>query len=147
MNIFDLFKTAQEKLKWPKLVLPVPMKDGEKIIFRPAKYENRLNMYIQQGKNPTDWIGRLIRNDEKRVIQFEYNPAVVVPQEHKALIREAVKNPIGLCSVLGQQFSYCCFCSTEITTKESLSVGYGPICAEKWGLPWGEIDKVKLENL
>ena len=138
-TIFDMFKTAQENLKWPKLVIPVPDKK-EKIIFRPAKYENRLNMYLQQGTSQADWIGRLIRNDTKRVIEFSYNPQVVIPDEIKLLIREAVKNPIGLCSVLGQQFSYCCFCSTEITTKESLSVGYGPICAEKWGLPWGEVN-------
>ena len=32
----------------------------------------------------------------------------------------------------------CCFCHKELTTKESLAVGYGPLCAEKLGLPWGE---------
>lgn len=31
----------------------------------------------------------------------------------------------------------CVFCATKIETKESLAVGYGPDCAEKYGLPWG----------
>jgi len=34
----------------------------------------------------------------------------------------------------------CSFCGKELSTKESRSVGYGPICAGKWGLPWGAID-------
>ena len=31
----------------------------------------------------------------------------------------------------------CVFCSKGLSTKESLGVGYGPNCAEKYGLPWG----------
>ena len=34
----------------------------------------------------------------------------------------------------------CCFCARDLTTKESRSVGYGPICADKFGLEWGTID-------
>jgi len=35
--------------------------------------------------------------------------------------------------------SVCCFCGRELDTAESISVGYGPVCAAKYGLPWGEI--------
>lgn len=38
----------------------------------------------------------------------------------------------------GVAIGRCCFCARELTTKESRSVGYGPDCAEKHGLPWGE---------
>jgi hypothetical protein len=38
----------------------------------------------------------------------------------------------------GKKFCYCCFCGRQLETKESLAVGYGPICAGKWGLPWGD---------
>lgn len=37
----------------------------------------------------------------------------------------------------GKRSSHCCFCSTTITTNESLAVGYGPVCADRFGLPWG----------
>ena len=37
----------------------------------------------------------------------------------------------------GRETGNCCFCAREITTDESMSVGYGPICASKWQLPWG----------
>lgn len=32
----------------------------------------------------------------------------------------------------------CSFCGRALSTRESRSVGYGPECAEKWGLPWGD---------
>jgi len=41
----------------------------------------------------------------------------------------------------GLDFSYCCFCSTEITHPDSLHVGYGPVCAKKWNLPHGKGSK------
>ncbi len=34
----------------------------------------------------------------------------------------------------------CCFCARKLTTKESRSVGYGPVCADRFGLAWGAID-------
>lgn len=38
----------------------------------------------------------------------------------------------------GRRTGNCCFCSRELSKAESLAVGYGPICAGKYGLPWGE---------
>lgn len=31
----------------------------------------------------------------------------------------------------------CCFCNRLLTTTESVSMGYGPHCAKRYGLPWG----------
>ena len=39
----------------------------------------------------------------------------------------------------GRKYYNCCFCCKDLTRGESKTAGYGPICAEKWGLPWGEI--------
>lgn len=38
---------------------------------------------------------------------------------------------------VGKACGYCCFCARTLTTTESLAVGYGPVCADKHGLPWG----------
>lgn len=46
-------------------------------------------------------------------------------------------NPAQFAGAYGQRVGACCFCSRELTTAESLAVGYGPICAEHYGLPWG----------
>lgn len=31
----------------------------------------------------------------------------------------------------------CVFCSRRLTDERSVTVGYGPVCADKAGLPWG----------
>lgn len=45
-------------------------------------------------------------------------------------------------SVHGHKHGWCCFCGRELETDASLTVGYGPICADRYGLPWGETSGV-----
>lgn len=51
------------------------------------------------------------------------------------------KDPIAYATDYGRKTGHCCFCGHILETAESISVGYGPICAEHYGLPWGEIDR------
>lgn len=37
----------------------------------------------------------------------------------------------------GIETGACCFCALELTDPRSVGVGYGPICAGRYGLPWG----------
>ena len=39
----------------------------------------------------------------------------------------------------GQRTGKCMFCRRELTTTASTTVGYGPICAERNHLPWGNV--------
>jgi len=57
----------------------------------------------------------------------------------KKEIQSICEEPIEEAKMRGINIGYCCFCATPIVTKESLAVGYGPICAANWNLPWGEI--------
>lgn len=38
----------------------------------------------------------------------------------------------------GDLFGVCVFCSRKLTDERSISKGYGPVCAEHNGLPWGD---------
>lgn len=38
----------------------------------------------------------------------------------------------------GKLYGICCFCSRTLTDERSIGVGYGPVCAEHYGLPWGD---------
>lgn len=40
----------------------------------------------------------------------------------------------------GKVTSHCVFCARKLTDDRSIAVGYGEICAENNGLPWGETD-------
>lgn len=37
----------------------------------------------------------------------------------------------------GDLYGCCIYCSRDLTDERSIDAGYGPICAEKRGLPWG----------
>lgn len=48
-------------------------------------------------------------------------------------------DPARIAGAYGQSSGACCFCNRELTDARSLTVGYGPICADHYGLPWGEV--------
>lgn len=47
------------------------------------------------------------------------------------------KDPAGVAAAYGLRTGNCCFCCKALTTDNSTEVGYGPICAENYHLPWG----------
>lgn len=51
--------------------------------------------------------------------------------------RQFYADPISACDTHGKTSGMCCFCSSPLTDKRSTAVGYGPICAQRFGLPWG----------
>ena len=48
-------------------------------------------------------------------------------------------DPAATASAYGRRTGRCCFCGRELTDGRSVAVGYGPICAPRYGLPWGDI--------
>ena len=54
-------------------------------------------------------------------------------------------DPIAAAALWGQKTMTCCFCHRALETPQSVSVGYGPVCAQRWDLPWGHIDKEAIK--
>ena len=54
------------------------------------------------------------------------------------LLSEATVATPEQAAAFGAAYSKCVFCTRDLDTPESISVGYGPVCAGKHGLPWGE---------
>ena len=59
-----------------------------------------------------------------------------VEDDVKQRIAEVGSDVVGSAKAHGAQHNNCCFCSRDLTTDESVSNGYGPICADRYGLPW-----------
>lgn len=55
------------------------------------------------------------------------------------LLTALANNPAEIAAEHGRLTGNCCFCLKELTDERSTSVGYGPICADHWGLPWGTV--------
>ena len=54
-------------------------------------------------------------------------------------LSEGTKATPSQAAKFGQLVGRCCFCSKAIDTPESTQAGYGPVCASKYGLPWGKV--------
>lgn len=55
------------------------------------------------------------------------------------LLQDLARDSAGTAALYGHKHSSCCFCGLELKTRESVAMGYGPICAQKFGLPWGQV--------
>jgi hypothetical protein len=55
-----------------------------------------------------------------------------------ALTNVLIGDVVNNLAAIGRQTGSCCFCGRELTDARSVTVGYGPICAGHYGLPWGE---------
>lgn len=51
-------------------------------------------------------------------------------------IRRILADPVAEAIVSGKLTNRCMFCSLELKNEFSVDHGYGPICAENYGLPW-----------
>jgi len=143
MHIFDIFEKAKQTLKWPKLKYP---HENQMIEFSLAGPNARMpgTINITDGKQyPNKFYGRVIKDNEARKLRFQWNEKQQRTEDLTAIIKAIVENPVGMCSLIGQQYAHCCFCGLELTNKNSVLVGYGPICAEKWGLPWDGMAEAK----
>lgn len=59
-----------------------------------------------------------------------------VPSVVPALVALAA-DPAGTAAAFGQATGECSFCTSPLTDAPSVAVGYGPVCAKRYGLPWG----------
>jgi len=146
-NILSHFQKAATKLKYPKLKLHNPeiclsyaggraRYPGTITVTNGKGYGNAANHYYGR----IDTFGTFI--------QSPYNS--ITPEKLKIILeflKELNSNPLLVALTYAKATGNCMFCGRLITTNESLTVGYGPICAENWGLPWGEIENTILESL
>lgn len=53
-------------------------------------------------------------------------------------IHEAVSDLARYAKKYGDVRRHCCFCGEGLSTVESVRRGYGPVCAKRQKLPWGD---------
>ncbi len=130
-QIRSLLTTAHGHLKFPSLKLqsdncgtirfyiagPLSKTPGYVIIDNGATYPRK----VIYGSIESSGCGQLRRT---------------VAQEIKTFIRKVAANPVAEAKLCGIKYAHCCFCGLELTAPTSLHHGYGPICADNWGLPW-----------
>jgi len=133
--LFALFATAKANgLQFPRLRFePAP---GQRLVVSVAGAQSKvpgvLNLTDGKPFGQNVWFGRV--NLDGSVLQSKsWQPWV------GELLTAFAADPAGAGAAYGKKTGNCCFCGRHLETAESTTVGYGPICAEKFGLPWGEV--------
>lgn len=101
------------------------------------------------GKNPGciyvtlegDYYGKVNPSGE-----IELRRGTVVCEEVHARAKYIGENPTEAGRVHGHKYDDCMFCGRGLKTTDSVYFGYGPICADKWGLEWGTARERKVED-
>jgi hypothetical protein len=66
----------------------------------------------------------------------ELQPTRAVTADVIALVRRFNDDPIAVASECGRITGNCSFCRLALSDPRSTALGYGPVCAEQWKLPW-----------
>lgn len=143
--VVDLIAKARESgLKKPRLHIKV---NGAKLTIKeaPASGRNAGSYYItgywqkpwrgDDGADEGEYFGRI---DPAGEADLKLRSAALYP-----LLREMAADPLAFAVRQGRETICCMFCGRDLDTTESRTVGYGPICARRFGLPWGATEEVE----
>lgn len=140
-RIVEILRGARNAgLKYPKVRLETD--DGQKVVLSiagaRAKIPGSVNITDGRRYGENIWFGRI-----------EPGGALRQGRAMTGAVRDLLiafdQDPTGTAKVQGALTDNCCFCGRDLETKESVGAGYGPVCAEKWGLPWGAETAARYE--
>ncbi len=122
------------KLKWPKIRLV--MDSGSKLVLSIAGMKARFpgTVNLTDGSKYGDpngvFYGRIMQDGK-----FQPNARAMDHVEEVALfLMNFCMDPHAVAHAHGQKTGNCCFCAKDLTDKRSVAAGYGPVCAEHYGL-------------
>ena len=127
-RIQAMFAKAKESLKKPKIVLQNNEGEEVKISLAPDSGRNKDFIYIKIAEN---YAGKISPDGE-------FFPVQSCGAGTIKYLESFSENPEIIAAKYGRLTGSCCFCARHLTDDRSVSVGYGPICADRFGLKWGE---------
>lgn len=135
-RILAMFKTASEKLKHPSVRLADDAGHYMVLSLAGAKSKNPGCIYVKGERGSDAYFGKI--TPEGKFFPVRTCPASVEPQ-----LKEFAANPEEVAAKYGKLTGCCSFCGRSLTDERSTDVGYGPVCAKKFGLGWG---RTKAQN-
>ncbi len=133
-GVLELFRVARLKLKFPKVRLDL---DGVAIILSVAGERSSNPGYINiagEGQYPNrEWFGRVspsgVWEPSRALLSDSARLAKLT-----ALLVEFGRTPAAVAKAYGLLTGNCCFCGRALSDERSTSAGFGPVCAESYGL-------------
>ena len=131
-KIQDLFALAAQKLRRVKVALQAA--SGQKVVFTKAgpmsKYAGQILVTDGGPFGANKFFGRIDANGD-------FFAARTADKDVQALVTEFADSPAETAGKYGRLTGGCSFCNHKLDDNRSLEVGYGPVCAKRFGLVWG----------
>lgn len=134
-SIVDFMINANTNLKFPKINLKTKSGYPVKLMLAGPKAKKPGTVTITDGGpyGSNIWYGRVL-TDGTWEKSGKGGPCM---DEVGQLLQDLAGNPDQVIVLSGIATGTCCFCNRDLTTTASVDVGYGPVCAENFDLPWG----------
>jgi hypothetical protein len=129
-KVYAIFAQAKKKLKFPKIRLQV---NSNPVVLAVAgersKQPGVINVSDGGPWGSNKWYGRVQPDGTWR-------PGGDYPELEAValLLKKLGEEPEKTAAEYGQLTGYCCFCGRSLSDEKSTAVGYGPVCAENFGL-------------
>ncbi len=125
--IADFIAAAKERgLKFPKCRFLAP--GGGELMLSIAGDKSRVPGSLQV-KVDGLWMGRIETDGTVYGANLVHRPEIL------ATLSAIAADPAKAAKEYGALVGRCSFCDLTLTDEGSVEVGYGPVCAKKWGLP------------
>lgn len=131
-GLYAIFEKASANLKRPAIVANSPVGEIRLSVAGPnARVPGSINVAEKAPFGEAKFYGRIMKDGT--FVGRDAAPAALV-----GYLVDFAANPAKMAAEHGHATGACCFCNRPLSDARSTSVGYGPICAGYYGLPWGE---------
>jgi hypothetical protein len=136
-RIVAMFGRAARQLRFPAIVL-----DGFRVSIAGGRAAQPGSLTVTgvdavfnsyRGRTERPWFGRVSTAGE-------FQPGRNAPDGLGEKLRRFAADPAGEAAAHGRLTGRCCFCNHRLgegDDRRSVDIGYGPDCADRYGLPWG----------
>ena len=131
-RIFAMFDKAKAALKRPAIRLANEAGQRLHLSLAGAASKNAGFVYVKSDSGfDSPYYGKI--SPDGRFFGSNACPPSVEP-----LLQSFANDPEGIATKYGRLTGCCSFCGRKLTDKRSTEMGYGPVCADKFGLDWGK---------
>ncbi len=131
--VYAMFESAGKTSKFPKITINA---DGFEFYLYMSTMVSKVPGVINVkkkggGYGHLDWFGRI-------TTEGTWTHRAGVDERRADALSRLQMDPVAAVAEFGKLCGRCCFCNSSLSDLKSVDVGYGPICAKKWGLPHGK---------
>jgi hypothetical protein len=134
-RIIAMFDRARQHLRMPAIVL-----DGFRVNIAGQRARQPGSLTVTSAERASagrrTWYGRV-------TLAGQFEPGRDAPAAIGETLRRFAADPVTVAAEYGRLHGCCCFCNRALRDERSTAVGYGPDCADNFGLPWGSRQPVE----